>query len=255
MACPRCGNTEAKGKFCFNCGAALGGAACANCGATLTPGARFCHVCATPVTGAAPQPLAGGYAPRPGVPGWVPWTVGGVVAFALIVAAMIIERPQAPAAQTAAQAAPAAPMQATTDISQMSPQEQANRLFDRVMRANEAGDTASVHFFAPMAIQAHRMLPSVDPDARYHMGLLYLVDSDPSAARAQGDTILQGTPTHLFGFMLRAQADQALGDATGARQAAQAFLRNYDAEMRANRPEYQSHQEAVSGFREEARAQ
>src|SRR5437773_191904 len=75
------------------------------------------------------------------------------------------------------------------DISQMSPDERANRLFNRVMILAEAGRNDSVRFFLPMALGAYSQLPTLDADARYHMGLLQLAGGDPSAALAQADTI------------------------------------------------------------------
>ena len=241
MTCPRCGNTESKGKFCSNCGAALSGAACRQCGSPITPGARFCHVCATPV---------GAAAGRSGVPGWVPWTVGGVVAAVLIVAAIAVQRSSAPPEPARVPTTATG----TTDISQMSPRERANRLFDRVMRSSEAGDTTDVRFFAPMAIQAHEMMGTLDADARYHLGLIHMVAGDPASAVTQGDSILATIPTHLYGFMLRAQAARALGNATAARQADAGFLRNYEAESGANRPEYQEHPGLIERYRTEAQS-
>jgi hypothetical protein len=245
MTCPQCGSAEAKGKFCSNCGAALAGAACRSCAAPLTPGAKFCHACATPVSGAAaPMHVS------VGVPGWVPWTVGGVIAVGLIAAALTLDS----GPSTSGSDAPAPPAASgITDISQMSPRERANRLFDRVMRASEGGDTADVRFFAPMAVQAHEMVDSLDADLRYHLGLIHLAAGDPAAARAQGDSIVATINTHLYGFMLRALGARALNQTAAAQQADQAFLRNYDAEAALNRIEYQDHPGLIERYRDEAR--
>jgi hypothetical protein len=43
--CPACGKTAGSGKFCNNCGAALGMKKCANCGTDNTPGVNFCGNC------------------------------------------------------------------------------------------------------------------------------------------------------------------------------------------------------------------
>jgi hypothetical protein len=52
----------------------------------------------------------------------------------------------------------------------MSPEERANRLFNRVMILAEAGKTDSVQFFLPMALGAYSQLPNLDADAHYHVG-------------------------------------------------------------------------------------
>lgn len=236
MTCPRCGNKDAKGKFCSNCGGSLGGTSCARCGSALAPGAKFCNACGQAVG-----------RPASGIPSWLPWTVGGVMAAGLLIAAIAIQRgPDAPAAPAAA------PASGVTDIASMSPRERANRLFDRVMRAQEAGDTAQVRFFVQMAIQSHEMMGPLDADARYHLGLLHLANADPAAARAQGDSILADVPTHLYGFVLRSEAARAAGDAAAARQADAAFLRHYAAEAAENRVEYQEHPGLIERYRTEA---
>jgi hypothetical protein len=136
----------------------------------------------------------------------------------------------------------------------MSPEERANRLFDRVMRYSEAQQFDSMRFFLPMAIQSHLMLPTLSSDARFHLGLLHLAGNDAASALAQADTILTGTPNHLFGFVLRARAYGARSDTTGMRRAYTAYLRNETAERARQRPEYSEHGTTLDMFREEARA-
>jgi hypothetical protein len=141
---------------------------------------------------------------------------------------------------------------AAPDISQMSPEERARRLFDRVMGLSERGVQDSVQFFLPMAIGAYQQLPALDLDARYDMGALYLAGDVADGALAQADTILQAAPTHLYGFMLRARGLELKNDARGARAAYMAFLRHEQAERARQRPEYAEHSQAVDAFREEA---
>jgi len=43
--CPNCGKTSGGGKFCNNCGAALGMKKCAKCGADNNPSVGFCGNC------------------------------------------------------------------------------------------------------------------------------------------------------------------------------------------------------------------
>ena len=138
------------------------------------------------------------------------------------------------------------------DISQMSPAERANRLFNRVMILAEAGKADSVRFFLPMALGAYSQLPALDADARYHIGLLQLAGGEVDAALAQADTIQRSNPTHLFIYVLRAHAHQQRGNAAQERRAYAEFLRNEPAEMARNRPEYVDHADALTNFKTEA---
>mgnify|MGYP003577538003 FL=1 len=134
----------------------------------------------------------------------------------------------------------------------MSPEERANRLFNRVMTLAEAGKGDSVRFFLPMALGAYNQLPQLDPDARYHIGLLQLAGGDADAALAQADTIQRAVPTHLFIYVLRAHAYQQSGNSQQERRAYADFLRNEPSEKAQNRPEYNDHAEALSSFKTEA---
>jgi hypothetical protein len=140
------------------------------------------------------------------------------------------------------------------DISQMSPEERATRLFNRVMMLAEAGKTDSVQFFLPMALGAYAQLPSLDADARYHVGLLQLAGGDASAALAQADTIRQSIPAHLFIYLLRAHAYNQMGNVQEERRAYADFLRNEAAELARKRPEYgqDAHLDALTSFHNEA---
>jgi tetratricopeptide (TPR) repeat protein len=133
----------------------------------------------------------------------------------------------------------------------MSPQERANRLFNRVMILAEAGKQDSVRFFLPMALGAYSQLPR-DADAHYHVGLLQLAGGAVAAALAQADTIQRSDPTHLFIYVLRAHAYQQQGNTQQERRAYNDFLRNEPAEMAKNRPEYTDHSDALKNFKTEA---
>lgn len=139
-----------------------------------------------------------------------------------------------------------------SDISSMSPQERANRLFDRVMRHLEANQMDSVQFFLPMALQAHAMLLQLDADGRFHVGLLHLAGGDAAGALAQADTLQRATPTHLFASILRARALTAKHDEQGARRAYREFLRNEPTERAVGRPEYADHENTLDTFHQEA---
>lgn len=192
--CPRC-KAPASGRFCANCGTALAGATCISCEQPLNAGARFCHHCGASVGSAA----------APNARSVLPWIVPGIAVMALV-AFLIGQRVARGGAGAAADAAgPPAAMRAT-DISQMSPEERASRLFDRVMRYGEQGKTDSLKIFAPMAIQAYEMLGPPDAHARYDMGMIGVVSGDATLARAEADTILAGDRTHLLGLVLAIKA-------------------------------------------------
>ncbi|MCZ6916225.1 MAG: hypothetical protein O7I93_05575 [Gemmatimonadetes bacterium] len=176
--------------------------------------------------------------------------MGGLAVVAVLVAVVwstVRPPPAAPASGRVGQAA-------TTDLSQLSPQEQAYRLFDRVMRAHEAGDAEEVSFFGPMAIQAHQLLGELDSDARYHLALLHSVSDTPGLALIQADSLDLEVPGHLFGAMLRGAIARMQGDSLRLREAHAGFLANYDEEMAVGRGEYQEHATSIEAFLEEARA-
>jgi len=138
------------------------------------------------------------------------------------------------------------------DISQMSPEERATRLYNRVMTLHSQGKSDSAGFFLPMALQAYAMLPALDVDARYHLGVLDLTGGDYAAALAQADSIRRAVPTHLFAFMLRARALELRRDPAGAHRAYRDFLQNEAAERARKRPEYSDHQDNLDAFHAQA---
>jgi hypothetical protein len=244
MKCPKCG-ANAAGKFCSNCGTALGATACPKCGASLGTKAKFCHSCGAAV-GAAP-----GRGASPGSSAGTPWfLVGGAVIVILVIVAVLQLKPGAvppPAVPAASQ------LSGPVDLSQMSPKDAADRLFNRVMQANEAGVRDTAALFATMALQAYSMLDTLDDDARFHVGLIELVAGNPAGALAQADTIARTTPSHLFAAMLRADAARATGDSAGAARAEQTYLQNFDAEMAAARPGYEHHGTWLTTYRNNIR--
>ncbi len=237
--CPKCGS-PASGKFCGICGTPLH-TACTSCGRELSAGAKFCLECGKPVGRGTP---AGSN---------MPLVVGGGAAVLVALLALVwftaSRRPVEPPPVAAGLGA------ATTDISQMSPREQANRLFDRVMAAQERGDQQEVDFFAPMAIQTHALLGALDNDARYHLGLLHTVGGSREAALVQADSLELAVPGHLFAAMLRATVAVARGDDAELAGARQAFLEAYDREMASASPEYTEHATSIAMFLAEARNQ
>src|SRR6266576_929150 len=181
---------------------------CHACGAALTSTARFCHKCGAQVgAGQASGWRAG-----------LPWGVAGAALGALLT--MVALRLGSSSGDGSREArdenAPASRLP-PPDISQMSPEERATRLYNRVMMLHTQGKPDSAGFFLPMALQAYAMLPALDVDARYHIGVLDLTGGDETGALAQADSINHAVPNHLFASMLRARALELRRDAPGAR--------------------------------------
>lgn len=246
VTCPSCG-AQTSGKFCAECGQPLGERKCPKCNATLSARAKFCPECGETVVPGAPRgaaatasaPAAGG-----GLSSKFPWIIAGLAALALLVTVIaLVTKGGGGGAEPAANPAgmPFDPNRGTTDLTNMSPREAADRLYDRTARAASAGDTGQVQFFGPMTIQAYQNVTPLDADARLHIGLVHLNLGQPDSALMQADSIARTNPTHLFASALRAQAATQRADAAAGRRAYQEFLRNYDSEIAKNLPEYQQH--------------
>jgi len=203
----------------------------------------------------------------------MPWAVAAIALLALValVAGQRFARSRpatAPAAVTADQgtaeagAMPSAgdvppsdrsPTRAP-DISNLTPEEQADRLFNRVMTLFEQGDTARVQFLAPMAVEAYQRLPRLTLDQRYHLGRVGAVTGVPQLASAQADTILQQRPTHLLGLILAAQGARMRGDEATARGYDRRLLAALASEEKAGLPEYEQHTNDITRAVESARS-
>ena len=119
--------------------------------------------------------------------------------------------------------------------SPMTPVEQFDQLFDRVMRANESGDSATVATFAPMAVAAFAALPAPDIDARFHAGLILLASGDVAGATAHAGAIAKAQPAHLFGHVLKGKIAEQRQDGPALAAAHRDFLAAFPAENAAQR--------------------
>jgi hypothetical protein len=249
--CPHCGE-PASGRFCSSCGMPLGGVACGACGAELATGAKFCHKCGTPVAipGAAPAPSGatpGGTATARSGSDALPWAVAAIALLALI--AMFAGQRFARAGSNAASDANTAsasgaglsPMGPAPDISQMTPQEQASRLYDLIMRAYEGGHMDTVQMFAPMAVGAYENLGQMTLDERYDLGRVAEVSGAYPLAAAEADTILRQNPNHLLGLILAAQAARSLNQTAAEKKYLDRLVKAAPAEQAKKRPEYAQH--------------
>jgi hypothetical protein len=146
------------------------------------------------------------------------------------------------------------PAAVAPDISRLTPRERADRLFNRVMSAVENRDTAQVSFFVPMALQAYQLLgEQLDPDARYHLGLIEFVNRNYKGALAQADSITRTSRGHLLANVLRSQIAAVQGDIAARDRAYRDFLAAYDREMGSGKPEYADHQRLLEQVRDSAR--
>ena len=127
------------------------------------------------------------------------------------------------------------------DISQMSPEERATRLFDRVMRYGEEGKLDSARIFAPMAMQAYEMMGPADAHSRYDIGMIAVVASDVTIATAQADTILRGNPEHLLGLILAMKAADLRKDAVARKKFEKRFVAASGPERAKKLKEYTDH--------------
>jgi hypothetical protein len=176
----------------------------------------------------------------------LPWALAAIALVALIalVAAQRFSRPSSADAGPIAEAPAATALQsgsAPPDISQMSPEQRADRLYDRVMALSERGRTDSVQFFAPMAMQAYLMLGTLNADQRYDLGRIAAVSGEEAVARAQADTILAQQPHHLLGLLLAADAAKLRGDHAAERDYLRRFADAAASEKAKQLPEYVQH--------------
>lgn len=256
--CPSC-SARVDGRFCAQCGTPVDGATCGACRAPLTSGAKFCHRCGT-AAGAGPAVAA-----APASSSALPWAFAAIalLAFGAYVAAQHFGGTRA-APTVAATGVPVDPMAngpfagapssvPAPDISQMSPEERADRLFNRIMTEYEAGNSEFVQNMAPMAFAAYQMLPQMDPLRRYDLGRIAQITGALPVARAQADTILQANPDHLLGLALAAQVADLQQDEARRASFAQRLLDAAPAELEQNRPEYEAHRNDINIALTEAR--
>jgi hypothetical protein len=217
--------------------------ACSSCDAQLTPGAKFCHRCGTPAGEAARDERSFSSA--------LPWGVAAIALVALIAlvagqrfgrsAADDAAQTQAPAASTGGGAAGQPP-----DLSSMTPEDAAARLYDRVMSLHERGRADSVQLFAPMAMQAYEMLGKLNLDQRYDLGRIAAVAGDSATARAQADTILVQHPNHLLGLILAGNAARMRKDLAAERTFHDKLVAAAPAERAKQLAEYGTHENDIT---------
>jgi len=246
--CNACGAPVA-GRFCSECGATQTAGACGGCGASITPGARFCHRC-----GAEYLPGVAPYLERRA------WSIALVLSLATVGAvayAMIGDRVGAappPEMGNAGNANGAAPIRAP-DISQMSPQERFDRLYQRTMAAAEQQKSDSLAFFAPMALSAYQDLTDPSLDTRFHAAMIHYAVGEMAQVKAEAQAILAKRPTHLLGLMMEAEAARLENDSATLSRARRTFLDRYDTELASGLQEYLDHRVEIESFRIQAQTE
>ena len=220
---------------------------CSECGTKYLPDARFCHNCGRAVDGGAGTTSSSSVSPA--------MKYGLPLAALVALAAISLYRAGASGGEPGSAGAPLSAASSggqPPDISSMSPEERANRLFNRVMSLWADGKRDSAAFFAPMAISAIESAGAMDAHRRYDLGLVELVAGDNGAAKAQSDTILKERPQHLLGLLLAARAADARGDVATARDMRARLVSSEKSERASGLQEYTDHDADLRGAIEEA---
>lgn len=265
VVCASCSQLTS-GKFCSNCGASLESATCSGCGSALSPGARYCHNCGKPISPASSDNVATVTASPASS---LPWIVAAIALITLLafLAGNAFNRRSGNALDAPQNALPQAGLDNRgisgstppegvirgSDISQLTPQERADRLFNRVMVLAGAGKTDSVLFFAPMAIEAYRMLAPLNADQRYDLGRIAEVAGVLPLAKAQADSIISQNPTHLLGLVLGARVASLEKRTADSRALEARLVAAYSSETAKKLPEYERHQADITDAMSRAR--
>lgn len=263
--CPRCGK-PATGNFCSNCGASLGERFCNQCGSPLGPGARFCNQCGGAAAGRTPAPGTRAPAAREdessslGTKTLAWWVAGGVMVVLILLVAWPMVSPDsgprvpagvgAPGGGAAGGAGAGGP--GAVDLSSMTPREAADALYDRVMRAIAAGDSAQAQQFLPMSIQAYGMARPLDEDGLFHLSALQRAAGDFEAALATAREGLGESPNHLLLLAAAGEAAAESGDDETARNYFGQLLEVWDEERSRAVPEYDLHDRMLPDIRARA---
>ena len=233
MKCPSCGVAAEDGRFCSNCGTALGTPQCPGCGHEPPAGARFCNQCGNAM---GSSPIRAGNSRNQLA--W--WMAGALLLGLILVIAYPLYGPGRSATPPPVAAGPVTGA-ASVDLSSMTPREAADRLFNRVMTAVAADDSTEVVSFLPMAIRALELAEPLDTDGKFHLVLLRLTGQFNAEALEGAEEILSEQPNHLLGLAMAGDASIALGDSASARAYYGRWLNAYETETGKDLLEYQDH--------------
>jgi len=236
MNCPACG-AEASGNYCANCGASLRELTCPACRAKLPANARFCTNCGTALRGRSRN-----------LPLYI--AAGAVAVLVIILVLPMLRGPQiangnGTAFNTPGSTGAPPPLTGT-------PREQADRLFNLIMEARWAGDSARMRRFVPMALMAYEQAAPLDDDGLYHLALIQIAGQQLADARATAQRILDRNPNHLLALSVAADAAAAAGDSAAARQYYTRIVEAYPTESARDLPEYRDHSKILPDIRARA---
>jgi hypothetical protein len=252
--CPECGR-PATGNFCQHCGGKLGGRFCNQCGAKAAPAAAFCNQCGAKVDGGGSGRRTAAVAAVGGQN--LPWWIAGVTMFGLIVmlgVRMVQPGPAAAPAPALGGAAAGTLSGPAPDISNMTPRQRADALFNRVMGYAEQGDSASMRAFMPMALAAHDQARPLDNDGLYHLAALNQTANNLDDAIAVAEEILASEPNHILALGVAGDAAAELGRGDDAEAYFRRLVEAYPREQSRPLPEYQAHQPSMQVARSAAEA-
>jgi hypothetical protein len=102
-----------------------------------------------------------------------------------------------------------------------------------------------VQFFAPMALTSYQMLGNLNNDQRYDMGRIGEVAGAIPLAKAQADSILLKSPTHLLGLILAARVATLQGDTKALRAYETRLVAAEKPELAKKLDEYDRHQDDI----------
>jgi tetratricopeptide (TPR) repeat protein len=115
------------------------------------------------------------------------------------------------------------------------------------------GDTADAVAFQPMAVEAYERAEPLDLDGLFHMSLLQRL-TDPAAALATAQRILDSNPDHILGLGAAAEAEAQAGQPELATKYYKHLLDVYDAQSKLDLPAYEAHKSLLSEMKAEAEA-
>lgn len=236
------GGSRSQMKKSSTAGSRPGASACPSCNAVTQSDAQYCHACGKPLRGQPARrprdPLTVTLYSIIGIA--VAGTLAGIVYIAI---ENNVASPPTPAPNSSAERSTQ-----STDPSSMTPREAADRLFNRIMMAEEQGNMQEVLQFAPMGLQAYERVEIMDADAYYHIGLIHAATGDFDMVRKQVGILKQHSPGHLLGLILEHGAAEQSGDGDAAAKASAAFAAAYASETQAGRPEYEAHRNTIEKF-------
>ena len=188
----------------------------------------------------------------------LPWWIAGGAMFLLIVSVgLSMVRPGPGAVPSTS--GPVSPAGATPpaggappDISNMSPIEAADRLFNRVMQSTSQGDIAQAQAFLPMAIAAYQRARPLTLDGLFHLSMLNRTATNLEAALDNALEIVEQDPNHLLGLAAAAEAAIELGELDEAEVHYRHLADIYDEEVQRPLEEYEQHSLIVDVLKQDA---